>query len=277
MLPVQVIATEPQTIIVRVSVEPEHRADFKSLSKPLLFEELAKHFDISADEAAEKLGVCMSAIKKICRRHGIIRWPHRKLHSANKAILVIESKISETQDMAAVESLRREAINILVSKLRVILNPTYILSSELVQHSNSRDGDMGFGLGMVQDDDSSEDESGVVQATVVGGSGFPTNLPGMSQGLGGAQVMGVLGGIEMAPTHDSVAKIVMEKVMVIPVSLSHFALLASYAAAIPPSHRICLHSVSTPRSIPRLFSGRDCGMSFSSGACARRVREPGVQ
>ncbi len=68
-----VVAAEPLTHVVRVAVLPEHRSDFKSLTKPLLFEELAKYFEVSADEAAEKLGVCMSAIKKICRRHGIIR------------------------------------------------------------------------------------------------------------------------------------------------------------------------------------------------------------
>ena len=117
------VASEPQTMVVRVCVLPEHRGDFKSLTKPLLFEELAKYFDMSADEAAERLGVCMSAIKKICRRHGIVRWPHRKLLSANKAIAVIESKMSETNDVAMIEALRFEVINVLVSKLRVVRVP----------------------------------------------------------------------------------------------------------------------------------------------------------
>ena len=51
----------------------QHRGEFRSQTKPLLYEELATYFCVSADEAAERLGVCMSAIKKICRRHGIIR------------------------------------------------------------------------------------------------------------------------------------------------------------------------------------------------------------
>ena len=37
------------------------------------YEELAQYFHTSINEAAEQLGMCMSAIKKICRRHGIIR------------------------------------------------------------------------------------------------------------------------------------------------------------------------------------------------------------
>lgn len=36
--------------------------------------------------------MCTSAIKKICRRHGITRWPHRKLASVEKTILSIQVK-----------------------------------------------------------------------------------------------------------------------------------------------------------------------------------------
>eukprot|EP00961_Rhodomonas_salina_P138875 1868668-Rhodomonas_salina.1 len=111
-------AVEPNTMVVRVYVEPEYRSDFRSQTKPLLHEELAKYFDMSADEAAERLGVCMSAIKKICRRHGIVRWPHRKLLSANKSLALIDSKSMEPQSPETMSALRAEAINVLVSKLR---------------------------------------------------------------------------------------------------------------------------------------------------------------
>ena len=209
---------ESQTILARVAVEIEHRGDFKSLSKPLLFEELARHFDVSADEAAEKLGVCMSAIKKICRRHGIIRWPHRKLHSATKAIRVIETKLSEMSDPVAIESLKRETINILVTKLRVVLNPNYIISAELVQMSNSRGGDaLRIGAGLLQDDESSEDETGVVQAQVIG-AGFP-GLPGMMQPMNGGNFIGLInsGGVDAMPNVDSVAKLVLDQTTSVPV------------------------------------------------------------
>ena len=78
-------------------MQEEHRGDFRSQTKPLLYEELAEYFNMSADQAAERLGVCMSAIKKICRRHGIIRWPHRKLLSANKSLALIDTKMNEYQ------------------------------------------------------------------------------------------------------------------------------------------------------------------------------------
>lgn len=37
-------------------------------------------------EASKKLGVCVTVLKKICRRFGISRWPHRKLRSVAKHI-----------------------------------------------------------------------------------------------------------------------------------------------------------------------------------------------
>jgi hypothetical protein len=127
-------AREPNTSVVRVYVEPEHRADFRSQTKPLLYEELAKYFNMAADQAAERLGLCMSAIKKVCRRHGIIRWPHRKLLSANKSLALIDSKMMEADHTPQSQSiLRDEAITVLVSKLRVMLNPTYLVNSEFVQ------------------------------------------------------------------------------------------------------------------------------------------------
>lgn len=127
-------AREPNTSLVRVHVEEEHRGDFRSQTKPLLYEELAKYFNMAADQAADRLGLCMSAIKKICRRHGIIRWPHRKLLSANKSLALIDQKMQEHELTPQGQSmLRHEAIGVLVSKLRVMLNPTYLVNSELVQ------------------------------------------------------------------------------------------------------------------------------------------------
>lgn len=134
-------AREPNTSVVRVYVEEEHRGDFRSQTKPLLYEELAKYFNMAADQAAERLGLCMSAIKKICRRHGIVRWPHRKLLSANKSLALIDSKMMEVEQTPQCQAmLRSEAIGVLVSKLRVMLNPTYLVNSELVQVQPSSGG-----------------------------------------------------------------------------------------------------------------------------------------
>jgi hypothetical protein len=162
-------AREANTSVVRVYVEEEHRGDFRSQTKPLLYEELAKYFNMSADQAADRLGLCMSAIKKICRRHGIIRWPHRKLLSANKSLALIDSKMAEVEQTPQGQAmLRNDALSILVSKLRVMLNPTYLVNSELVhsttgggQHTPGRADEMFELEGSLSpnSDDGSDEES----------------------------------------------------------------------------------------------------------------------
>ncbi|KAL6627076.1 hypothetical protein ACP70R_030802 [Stipagrostis hirtigluma subsp. patula] len=47
----------------------------------LSYEEISKLFSLPIAEAASILGVCTSVLKRICRTHGIVRWPYRKLVS----------------------------------------------------------------------------------------------------------------------------------------------------------------------------------------------------
>ena len=35
-------------------------------------------------QAASELGICTTLLKKICRQHGIKRWPYRKVTSIHK-------------------------------------------------------------------------------------------------------------------------------------------------------------------------------------------------
>jgi hypothetical protein len=46
--------------------------------KAIELEQLRQYFDRPIHEAARKFDVCTTLLKKICRRHGIARWPHRK-------------------------------------------------------------------------------------------------------------------------------------------------------------------------------------------------------
>ena len=56
-------------------------ADRASQAAPILLSasKLRAHFNRPLHDAAQKLGVCMTVIKKVCRKKGIKQWPHKKL------------------------------------------------------------------------------------------------------------------------------------------------------------------------------------------------------
>lgn len=43
-------------------------------------------FVLGTDQAAQQLGICEAALKRICRRHRILKWPYRQLSSVQRRI-----------------------------------------------------------------------------------------------------------------------------------------------------------------------------------------------
>ena len=44
-------------------------------------DELRHTFHLPMKEASQVLGICLSGVKKLCRKYDIPRWPHRKVRS----------------------------------------------------------------------------------------------------------------------------------------------------------------------------------------------------
>lgn len=63
------------------------------MSQSVTREELARHFHLPISEAARRIGICTTVIKKICRSYGINRWPQRKVAAITKRIAGLESEI----------------------------------------------------------------------------------------------------------------------------------------------------------------------------------------
>merc|ERR1719355_266886 len=56
-------------------------------------QELAQYFHLPINDAASAIGVCATVLKKICRKNGIDRWPHRKIKSLETMIEALEQHL----------------------------------------------------------------------------------------------------------------------------------------------------------------------------------------
>ena len=56
-------------------------------------EMIAKYFHLPIAEAANKLNVSFTSLKRCCRNMGFMRWPHRKLNSLDSLISTLQVRI----------------------------------------------------------------------------------------------------------------------------------------------------------------------------------------
>lgn len=47
----------------------------------LTLKDLRNYFNLPIEEAARRLRLCPTVVKKICRKYGLNRWPYRKVSS----------------------------------------------------------------------------------------------------------------------------------------------------------------------------------------------------
>lgn len=102
-------------------------------SKNISFEELSQYFHLPINQVAKELKVCATILKKICRRNGISRWPHRKIRSIEKRIGNLEQSYAKTPEER--EELTKEMDILQTKKQEILRTPDLQRMCQLCFHS----------------------------------------------------------------------------------------------------------------------------------------------
>eukprot|EP00004_Rigifila_ramosa_P015881 TRINITY_DN3728_c0_g1_i1.p1 TRINITY_DN3728_c0_g1~~TRINITY_DN3728_c0_g1_i1.p1 ORF type:complete len:452 (-),score=100.01 TRINITY_DN3728_c0_g1_i1:222-1529(-) len=134
----------------------------------ITLDDLAQRFHMRINDVAKELRVCTTVLKKVCRRYGIPRWPHRKIKSMDKSIETLEYIISAPHRTTAIEITKATEDLQTLRKQRemLLLNPAEYLAQAKRAANERRETNpapkrrkVPSGKGYANSDSESDDDS----------------------------------------------------------------------------------------------------------------------
>ena len=101
----------------------------------LSLSDLSKYYHLPAIHAAPLLGICISSLKRICRKKGLERWPYRKVSALDTMIHTLEEYTTEPEAVTELEKLQQKREYLLKNPNVSI---TDLVSKSYTNHFHSR-------------------------------------------------------------------------------------------------------------------------------------------
>jgi RWP-RK domain len=98
------------------------RQSSREVSMRITLATLEAYYNMPLTTAAKQLKVSNTMLKKLCRKYGIQRWPHRQIRSIDKEVAKHQEARARATSMAEVTA--SEARIALLEKKRVIVTKT---------------------------------------------------------------------------------------------------------------------------------------------------------
>jgi len=154
--------SENLKIVKRTSVES--KAPVQPLARSITLEDLRKFFHLPIAEVARHFGTCTTALKKICRKLNITKWPYRQILSLTKSIQSLEMAVLNDAVASELRAQYRDQIIVLQKAIaEVMRNPSKAMETMNLSSLSTEGNDGENGRDEQEDDDFEKSEIDVQQ------------------------------------------------------------------------------------------------------------------